>query len=61
MLCVKVFDIYFQVHVSSSSRIASHCSVFALSDSSDSALRQKCEHDHDEFCDQCESLHIHDG
>ena len=43
--------------MSSSSRVVSHCSVFALSDSSDSALRQKCEHNHDELCDQCESLH----
>lgn len=52
-----MFHIYFQVHVSSSSRVASHCSVFALSDNSHSALRQKCEHNHDELCDQCESLH----
>ena len=43
-----------QLFISSSS----HCSVFALSDSSDSALQQKCEHSHDEFCDQCESLHF---
>ena len=44
--------------MSSSSPVASHCSVFALSDSSNSDLRQQCEHDHDELCDQCESLHL---
>lgn len=43
--------------MSSSSQVESHCSVFALSDSSDSALWQKCEHNHDKLCDQCESFH----
>ena len=56
-LCQAVFPIFPQVHVSSSFPVASHCSVFALSDSEDSDLRQQCKHNHDELCDQCESLH----
>ena len=56
-LCQAVFPIFTQVHVSSSSPVASHCSVFALSDTEDSDLRQQCKHNHDELCDQCESLH----
>ena len=49
---------HFVFHVSSSSPVASHCSVFVLSDSRDYDLRQQCEHDYDELCDQCESLHL---
>lgn len=43
--------------MSSSSPVASHCSIFALSDSTNSDLRQQCDHTHDELCEQCESLH----
>ena len=43
--------------MSNSSPVASHCSVFALSDTTDPDLQQQCEHSHDEICEQCESLH----
>ena len=43
--------------MSSSSPVASHCSVFALRDTEDSDLRQQCKHNHDKLYDQCESLH----
>ena len=43
--------------MSTSSQVASHCSVFALSDSTDLRLKQQCDHSHDELCEQCESLH----
>jgi len=44
------------VHVSTCSEVASHCSVFALSDSTNPDLRQQCDHQHYELCEQCESL-----
>jgi len=31
--------------------------VYALSDSSESALKQQCDHKHDQLCDQREALH----
>ena len=34
-----------------------YCSVFALSDTEDSDLRQQFQHNHDKLCNQCESLH----
>lgn len=43
--------------MSNSSPVASHCSVFALSDTTDPDLQQQCNHSHDEICEQCESLH----
>ena len=43
--------------MSNSSPVASHCSVFALSDTTDPDLQQQCDHSHDEVCEQCESLH----
>ena len=43
--------------MSTSSQVASHCGVFALSDSIDLRLKQQCNHSHDELCKQCESLH----
>ena len=43
--------------MSTSSQVASHCSIFALSDSTDLRLKQQCDHSHDELCEQCESLH----
>ena len=54
MLCVLNI---LQVHVCSSSEIASHCSVFALSDSTSPDLQQQCSHKHEECCEQCEILH----
>ena len=39
-----------------SSSCADHCRVFALSDESDNAFKQECEHPHDLQCDSCEDL-----
>ena len=44
------------MHVSDTSPVAEHCSVYALSDPSDSDLRRKCSHVHDEVCPHCRSL-----
>lgn len=37
---------------------ADHCSVFALSDVSDSSFKQHCNHNHDELCAQCNALDV---
>ena len=44
--------------MSASSPIASHCSVFALSDNTEPDLQQKCDHSHDEVCEHRENLHM---
>ena len=44
------------MHIDSEARVADHCSVYALSDSSEFAFKQRCNHKHDELCDQCEAL-----
>ena len=44
--------------MSTSSPIASHYSVFALSDNTGPDLQQKCDHSHDELCENCENLHM---
>lgn len=36
--------------------MADHCSVYALSDPSDNAMRRSCNHTHTERCNQCQSL-----
>ena len=43
--------------MSNSSPVASHCSVFTLSDTTDPDLQQQCDHSHDEVCEQCENLY----
>ena len=48
--------VFQQVHISNSSQVADHCSVFALSDSSDADYRQHCDHSHEETCDMCFGL-----
>ena len=45
-----------QVHTSSSSEVADHCSVHALSDLSDKDLSEECDHQHDQRCSQCDAL-----
>ncbi|XP_022810451.1 uncharacterized protein LOC111347474 [Stylophora pistillata] len=45
-----------KVHISNSSQVADHCSVFSLSDSSDPDHRQHCDHSHEEICDMCHGL-----
>ena len=44
------------MHTSSSSEVADHCSVHALSDPSDKDFCQECDHQHDERCIQCDAL-----
>ncbi|CAB4007871.1 Hypothetical predicted protein, partial [Paramuricea clavata] len=42
----------YKVHVMQASTTADHCLSFALSDSKDKSLTQKCDHPHNQFC-QC--------
>ena len=44
------------MHIDSEARVADHCSVYALSVPSESAFKQRCDHKHNELCDQCQSL-----
>ena len=46
------------MHINSEARVADHCSVYALSDVSESSFRQHCEHKHEELCDQCHALDV---
>ena len=46
----------FKVHVTSSSKTTDHCIQFVLSDPKGSALQQKCDLTHNEFCQSCEQL-----
>ncbi len=55
--CVYVLTlVYQQVHISNTSQVADHCPVFALSDSTDAHYQQRCDHDHTDRCDRCQSL-----
>ena len=55
MTCNENKCISWQVHISTNSKVASHCSVFALSDCTKPNLRQQCDHRHEDACEQCES------
>lgn len=46
------------MHIDSEARVADHCSMYALSDVSEAAFKQRCEHEHDEQCDQCQALNV---
>ena len=46
------------MHINSEARVADHCSVYALSDVSESSFRQHCEHNHEELCDQRHALDV---
>ncbi|XP_078368927.1 uncharacterized protein LOC144652746 [Oculina patagonica] len=46
----------YKVHISNTSQVADHCPVFALSDSTDAHYQQRCDHDHTDRCDRCQSL-----
>lgn len=46
------------MHINSETRVADHCSVYALSDVSEFSFRQHCEHNHEELCDQCHALDV---
>jgi hypothetical protein len=48
----------YKVHVSCSSPVPDHCSVFALSDCTNKWWQQNCDHDHGQQCDRCELLKI---
>ena len=48
----------YTVHVSSSSNVADHCSIFALSDINNKYWQQACDHNHNQQCDRCELLKI---
>lgn len=43
----------YRLHISSSSRCADHCSVFALSDPKNKCFSQNCKHVHDMECENC--------
>lgn len=42
--------------MSDDSGVGTHCSVFALSDTSDPDFRQQCNHDHNDRCLQCDAI-----
>ena len=45
-----------QVNVSRYSRVADHCTQYALSDSTDQSFKSTCAHDHDLLCQRCQDL-----
>ena len=45
-----------EVHVSESSHIPAHCSIFALSDTQDPDYQATSTHDHNYECGQCNGL-----
>ena len=46
----------FKTHVLKSSSIANHCATYALSDLRNSSCREICDHSHDAYCINCETL-----
>ena len=44
------------MHINCQSVVVDHCSVYALSDSTDSSFKQQCNHQYKEPCDQCQAL-----
>lgn len=38
--------------------MADHCSVYALSDPNEAVFKQDCDHQHEEQCDQCQSINV---
>ena len=46
------------MHVSPSSPVADHCSVYALSDDKEPLFSSLYDHDHDRTCPQCEELTV---
>ena len=45
-----------QVDVSRYSRVADHCTQYALSDFTDQSFKSTCAHDHDLLCQRCQDL-----
>lgn len=48
----------YKVHIDSKSTVADHCSVYALSDPNEAVFKQDCHHQHEEQCDQCQSINV---
>ncbi|CAF1459416.1 unnamed protein product [Rotaria sordida] len=48
----------YKVHVSCSSTVPDHCSIFSLSDPINKCWQNICDHNHDQQCDRCELLKI---
>ena len=46
----------FKTHVLKSSSIADHCATYALSDMRNSSCSEICDHSHDAYCINCETL-----
>ena len=55
-ISITVYNFIAQVHVSESSSIPDHCSVFALSDPQDLDYQATCTHDHNDLCGKCNGL-----
>ena len=47
---------YFQVHVSTESKVADHCQLYALSDPNNAFFHEDCNHDHNRACSDCRTL-----
>ncbi|XP_031575425.1 uncharacterized protein LOC116309034, partial [Actinia tenebrosa] len=46
----------YKVHLDNADKVADHCLVFSLSDSSDADFKKECNHKHDAVCEQCLAL-----
>ncbi|CAF2147849.1 unnamed protein product [Rotaria magnacalcarata] len=46
----------YKVRVSKSSSIVDHYCIYALSDPKKTDFAQECEHEHDDFCNECSNL-----
>ncbi|CAF2181523.1 unnamed protein product, partial [Rotaria magnacalcarata] len=51
--CRNYIKIDYKTHMSNSSTIADHCSVFGLSDSKDNDWNEECNHTHTDKCEDC--------
>ena len=38
--------------------MADHCCIYALSDPNEAVFRQDCDHQHEQQCDQCQSIDV---
>ena len=47
-----------KVHASKESTVPDHCRKYALSDSKDKDFQTRCDHNHFDICDRCESLSL---
>jgi hypothetical protein len=49
----------FKTHISTTSRVADHCSTFGLSDATRLSWRNKCDHEHDDECVVSKIFQLH--